>query len=104
MEINKNLNVISELNKSLFSAKKIEIPSNLAEKHPHIVNKMATLWGTYRFNDYIDTLVIATPTPERLKRKGFSFEILMQISELSNIHNINYPQYIKKVSDKSFIF
>lgn len=62
---------------------------NKLEAYPHIVTKLALWWGTKECRDYLAGLT----TSDRVGRKGFPFETTLVIQELTDLHDVKFPQF-----------
>lgn len=59
-------------------------PTQLAEKFPHIVEKIITLWSKpFMIRPFFQDLMM----PERMSRSGFAPEICSEIFVLSNLYD-----------------
>lgn len=66
----------------LLSQKNLRYPETLAEKHPHILNKIVELHkSTLELRDYFNSLT----NNERGDRKGFCFDALIDIQDLREV-------------------
>lgn len=54
-------------------------PLITAKRHPHIINRLALLWGSNEdATAYLDSLVISS----RPERRGFAMEVLTELCDL----------------------
>lgn len=66
----------------LQSQRRLRYPEALAEKHPHILNKLVELrHSKEELRDYFHSLTHDT----RGDRKGFSFEVLIDLQDLRDV-------------------
>ncbi len=61
---------------------RLKYPDALAAKHPHILNRIVELHkSTLELRDYFNSLT----NNDRGERKGFSFEVLIDIQDLREV-------------------
>lgn len=66
----------------LLSQKSLRYPESLAQKHPHILNKIVELHKSpIELRDYFNSLT----NNDRGDRKGFCFEALIDIQDLREV-------------------
>lgn len=60
------------------------------DAYPAVAEKLQTLWGTESFRAYAEDLI-----HERIRvgRIGFPANVLLAISELISIHDIQFPAF-----------
>jgi len=57
-------------------------PMSTAQRHPHVVNRLAALWDQpARLPAYFDELLLS----DRPGRAGFSFEVLTELGDLRSL-------------------
>ncbi len=57
-------------------------PNQIAQRFPHILEKLVCLWGQPEANGYLDSLMVM----DRPNRQGFPAEVATEIFQLSMIH------------------
>jgi len=57
-------------------------PLHLEERFPHILERVAELWGTPALDAFLEVLML----PDRLDRQGFPPEVAMEIFSLFSVH------------------
>ena len=62
-------------------------PHQTEEKYPHIVEKIAMLWGTIGMSRYFNDLLF----DDRGDREGFPAGVMTEIFALSNLHESSKP-------------
>lgn len=62
-------------------------PSELALGFPHILARIAALWGTKEMDDYFHSLMVS----DRQNRQGFPAPVATEIFRLSMIHGERRP-------------
>ena len=60
------------------------------DAYPSVADKLQTLWGTEAFRGYAEDLV---QERVRVARTGFPGNVLLAISELISIHDIQFPAF-----------
>jgi len=60
----------------------------VARTHPAVAERISALWGTDDFHHYLETL---TQERKRTSRVGFSMDVLLALSELQSMHDVQYP-------------
>jgi len=63
------------------------------EKFPHVVSKLATVWGTGSFESVINDY---TMDRTRGNRQGFTEDSFRDLVELKDLHQLIYPECIIK--------
>ena len=61
----------------------------LRKTYPHEADTICDLWGEPELNTYIDSLYINT-RDDGSKRRGFEFDIIRCIMDISDLHNAMY--------------
>ena len=59
-----------------------DYPVNIEQRVPHILARIAELWGTAELDSYLDVLML----PDRQDRAGFAPEVAMEIFRLTTVH------------------
>lgn len=57
-------------------------PIELEQQFPHIVARIADLWGTHHMESYLQSLIVS----DRPKRQGFPVEVIMEIYMIYETH------------------
>ena len=57
-------------------------PTRLDERHPHILERIAQLWGTSQIDQYLQELLLDT----RGDRQGFAPEVMSDLMYLHGLH------------------
>lgn len=57
---------------------------------PAVAEKLLALWGTESFRGYADNLI---QERTRVGRAGFPGNVLLAISELISIHDVQFPAF-----------
>jgi len=60
------------------------------DAYPSVAEKLQALWGTEAFRDYAESLI---QERTRVAREGFPGNVLLAISELISIHDIQFPGF-----------
>jgi hypothetical protein len=60
------------------------------DAYPLVAEKLQTLWGTAEFRVYAEDLVHERT---RMTRAGFPGNVMLAISELISIHDIQFPAF-----------
>ena len=63
-------------------------PHRLEKEHPHIIERIATLWGSEELESYFATLIL----DDRCGRHGFEAPVMGEIFLLHNYHLDQRPQ------------
>jgi hypothetical protein len=66
----------------------IEDYAMVARMHPAVAERINAVWGTDDFHPYLETL---TQERKRTTRAGFSIDVLLALSELQSMHDVQYP-------------
>jgi len=59
-----------------------DYPLHIELRFPHILARIADLWGTAELDAYLDVLML----PDRQDRQGFPPEVAMDVFHLSTVH------------------
>lgn len=68
----------------------------VSERFPHIGRRVASAWGHASFPLYIDGLFNDNRDG---KRQGFPEAVVSALFHLHGLHELEYPQFIRKISD-----
>jgi len=60
----------------------------VARQHPAVAERIHAVWGSGDFHTYLETL---TQERKRANRAGFTIDVLLALSELQTIHDVQYP-------------
>ncbi len=60
------------------------------DAYPAVAEKLLALWGTEAFRGYAENLI---QERTRIARTGFPGNVLLAISELISIHDIQFPAF-----------
>ncbi len=71
---------------SINQCKKTALIAQL-DKFPHIQRKLYLYWGYKEGRDFLSSLTIS----DRPNRRGFPFDVVIVINELTDLHDIEYP-------------
>ena len=61
----------------------VDYPQHIEQRFPHILAKIAELWGTPQLDAYLDVLLL----PERQERQGFPADVATEVFRLSSVHS-----------------
>lgn len=59
-----------------------DYPQHIEQRYPHILAKLAELWGTTALDKYLDVLLL----PDRQERQGFPGDVATEVFHLSSVH------------------
>ncbi len=59
-----------------------DYPVMIEQRIPHILARIAELWGTAELDSYLEVLML----PDRQDRAGFPPEVAMEVFRLTNVH------------------
>lgn len=60
-----------------------DYPEHIEQRYPHILARLAELWGTPALDKYLDTLLL----PDRQERQGFPGNVATEVFHLSSVHS-----------------
>jgi len=60
-----------------------DYPQHIEQRYPHILAKLAELWGTPALDKYLDVLLL----PDRQERQGFPGDVATEVFHLSSVHS-----------------
>lgn len=69
---------------------------DLEDKYPHISYNIVTMWGSQECLEYIESLLVHEPTPERPYRQGFSLETILDIESIYLFHQEKFPYIMSR--------
>lgn len=72
-----------------------KFPSNLQAEFPRIIQKVETMWGSHEVMSYLDSLLLS----DRRGRKGFTEEILREVTYLKQLHEYEFPNLSRNPYD-----
>lgn len=64
-------------------------------RFPHIGRRLQAKWGRPAFGEYIHELL----NDSRAGRQGFPEEVMLALFKLMEVHDKEYPQFVKKLTD-----
>lgn len=64
-------------------------------RFPHIGRRLQSKWGRPAFSEYVHELL----NDSRAGRQGFPEETMLALFKLMEVHDCEYPQYVKKITD-----
>ncbi|MEO8410146.1 MAG: hypothetical protein ABI478_06215 [Propionivibrio sp.] len=60
-----------------------DYPQHIEQGFPHVLARIAELWGTPQLDAYLDALLL----PDRQERQGFPADVATEVFRLSAIHS-----------------
>ena len=60
-----------------------DYPQHIEQRYPHILARLAELWGTPALDKYLDVLLL----PDRQERQGFPGDVAKEVFHLSSVHS-----------------
>lgn len=73
---------------ALLGAHQEKFPRHTAGRFPHVVDRLAELWGSPAIDAYFGELMVA----DDRRRQGFPAEVAMEIFSLSMLHDQLFPK------------
>lgn len=73
---------------SLLGAHAGKFPHHTAQRFPHVVDRLADLWGTPAIDGYFSELMVA----DDRRKQGFPPEVALEIFALSMLHDSLFPK------------
>ena len=73
---------------ALLGAHDAKFPREAALRFPHVVDRLADLWGTPAIDAYFGELMVA----DERRKAGFPPEVAMEILSLSFLHDALFPK------------
>jgi hypothetical protein len=77
---------------TLLGAHQEKFPQHTARRFPHVVDRLADLWGSTEIDGYFGELMVA----DERRRAGFPPEVALEILALSMLHDALFPKSITR--------
>ncbi len=77
---------------SLLGAHAGKFPHHTAQRFPHVVDRLADLWGTPAIDGYFSELMVA----DDRRKQGFPPEVAREIFALSMLHDSLFPSVVAR--------
>ncbi len=66
--------------------------SILDTRFPHVAKAITCCWGDESFYKYIHNLTTTEPTEERKNRRGFPLDAMVEIGDITEVHDEVFPE------------
>jgi hypothetical protein len=77
---------------TLLGAHAAKFPHHTAQRFPHVVDRLADLWGTPAIDGYFSELMVA----DDRRKQGFPPEVALEIFALNMLHDSLFPKAVAR--------